>query len=365
MYNIDNIFYREQALNIKPLLKLVFALIAFLLSGYFTRAIAWFGEDLKFIVPPSFLVGYMLPTTNLSVHTYLSKDSWEAPKYPPPGDTDKFTARSSIDKFLQSARMEGLWLQLELPARTNYTVGFTTSLGFLVPSNYTAQESYHGQDPATSFSNTTTIQLASRSWQTKTTLYNLKFSADFLITDSLTGMVGFLYDSFTTSYSSPENISPSNTSYLNSAQAGSVAASVGIPFIGIQYDNPLWSRLDIKSYIIGFPGLLGSISYEESVNYKVNIFINHEWRGPAYQAYTVKFDGGQQISSGYFYEAFLQCSTPVWRGIGAGAFLKYSEYSATLDHLNVTNGINNPVLKSAVTFVRKPLIIGATIMATF
>lgn len=349
MYNIGNIFYREQALNNKPLLKLVFALIAVLLSGYFTKAIAWFGEDLKFIVPPSFLVGYMLPTNNYSLNVYLAPTQYDG--------TDEKTHRteSTINTILQSAKMEGLWLELVLPARTNYPVGFTTTFGYLVPSQYRIQESYKGSG----------AQQASRTWQTQTNLYNIKFSVDFMVTESLTGMAGVLYDSLSTSFSNPENISINNNDVgMNYAQEGNAAVNVILPFIGLQYEQPLRPRLDLKAYVIGFPGLLGSVSFQESVNYKIT------WPkllgSPGFNANTVKFDGGQQISFGYFYEAFVQLSTPIWRGIGAGAFLKYSEYSAKLDHLDMSIGLTQPVVpKADMAFSRKPLIIGATIMATF
>lgn len=345
LYNIGNIFYREQALNIKPLLKLVFALIAVLLSGYLTRAIGWFGEDLKFLAPPSFLVGYMLPTNNHSLNVYLASTQYNGTD-----GTDKKT-ESDINTILQAAKMEGLWLELVLPARTNYPVGFTTTFGYLVPSQYHIQESYQGSG----------AQQASRTWRTQTNLYNIKFSIDFMVTESLTGMAGVLYDSLSTSFANPENISPINNNHINYAQEGNAAVNVTLPFIGLQYEQPLRPRLDLKAYVIGFPGLLGSMSFQESVNYKI------KWNNSGeFNAYTVKFDGGQQISFGYFYEAFLQLSTPIFRDIGAGAFLKYSEYSAKLDHLDMSIGLTQPVVpKADMAFSRKPLIIGATIMGTF
>ena len=261
------------------------------------------------------------------------------------------TASSSINGFLQSAKMEGLWLELDLPAKTNSPVGFTTSLGYLVPAKYRVQESYKGQPD----------QTVSRTWQTQTTLYNLKFSVDFTVTESLTGMIGFLYDSLMTNYFSPENILPTNNNqWLNYAQASNVDVSVSVPFIGLHYEQPLWSRLNLRTYLIGFPGLLGTMSYEETVQYIVRRTGRNDKA-----ANTVKLDGTQQISSGYFYEAFVQLSTPVWRGFSAGAVVKYSEFSAKLDHLDVKNGVTDPVMKADISYSRKPLIIGANITALF
>ena len=142
--------------------------------------------------------------------------------------------------------------------------------------------------------------------------------------------------------------------------------SISVPFIGLHYEQPLWSRLNLRTYLIGFPGLLGAISYQETVQYKVTrtaVKTNETVR--EFSANTVKLDGTQQISSGYFYEAFVQLSTPVWRGFSAGAVVKYSEFSAKLDHLDVKNGVTDPVMKADISYSRKPLIIGANITALF
>ena len=311
------------------------------------KAQAWFFPDSapQFQVLPRLLVGYMLPTPNNSLNLYMPTLSWKET-----GNID-VTASSSINGFLQSAKMEGLWLELDLPAKTNSPVGFTTSLGYLVPAKYRVQESYKGQPD----------QTVSRTWQTQTTLYNLKFSVDFTVTESLTGMIGFLYDSLMTNYFSPENILPTNNNqWLNYAQASNVDVSVSVPFIGLHYEQPLWSRLNLRTYLIGFPGLLGTMSYEETVQYIVRRTGRNDKA-----ANTVKLDGTQQISSGYFYEAFVQLSTPVWRGFSAGAVVKYSEFSAKLDHLDVKNGVTDPVMKADISYSRKPLIIGANITALF
>ena len=332
-------------------LKASFALILCLLMSYIPgttpKAQAWFFQDSapQFQVLPRLLVGYMLPTPNNSLNLYMPTLSWKET-----GNID-VTASSSINGFLQSAKMEGLWLELDLPAKTNSPVGFTTSLGYLVPAKYRVQESYKGQPD----------QTVSRTWQTQTTLYNLKFSVDFTVTESLTGMIGFLYDSLMTNYFSPENILPTNNNqWLNYAQASNVDVSVSVPFIGLHYEQPLWSRLNLRTYLIGFPGLLGTMSYEETVQYIVRRTGRNDKA-----ANTVKLDGTQQISSGYFYEAFVQLSTPVWRGFSAGAVVKYSEFSAKLDHLDVKNGVTDPVMKADISYSRKPLIIGANITALF
>ncbi len=339
-------------MNFRLPFKLLLGFMAVVLSGSATMASAWFDEDLKFVVPPRFLIGYMAPTQNFNLNVYLPPTPFKV------GDTT-YSAQSTITGLLQTAKMDGLWLELVLPARTNYPVGFTTTLGFLVPSQYRIQESYQGGGD----------QKTSRTWQTQTSLYNIKFSVDFLVTESLTGMAGVLYDSLSTSFTNPENISPVSNNAdinINYAQEGNAAVNVILPFIGLQYEQPLGSRLDLKAYVIGFPGLLGSVSYQETVQYQIDRFNNINNDGKIFDASTVKFDGGQQISFGYFYEAFLQLSTPVWRGFGGGAFLKYSEYSAKLDHLDMSIGLTKPVVpKADIAFSRKPLIIGATIMAMF
>ncbi len=331
-------------MKLKASALLISTFLVMCLSGAIPNAQAWFDEDPQFQVSPRVLVGYMLPTQNNTLNVYMPNLSWTE------NNGTNRTAKSSINGFLQSAKMEGVWLELILPAKTSYPVGFTTSFGYLVPAKYRAQEYYLGGGG----------QVASRTWGQDTTLYNIKLSVDFPVTESLTGMLGFLYDSLTTSFSDPENIVQTG-SYRKFAQAGSLGVSVGIPFVGLQYERPFLSRFDLKASAIGFPALLGSVSYQESVQYQINVTSPPNISA----AITVNFNGAQQISFGYFYEAFAQLSTPVWRGFSAGAFVKFSEYSAKLDHLDVTNGVTDPVMKGDISFTRKPFIIGANITASF
>ncbi len=342
MYNLLSLIIREEALKLKVAALLITTVLVMCISGSISSAQAWFEEDLHIQVSPRVLVGYMLPTQNNALNIYMPNLSWT--------DTDgkNLTAKSSINSFLQSAKMDGVWLEVVLPAKTSYPVGFTTSFGYLVPAKYRTQEYYLGSGG----------QVASRTWGQDTTFYNIKLSVDFPVTESLTGMLGFLYDSLTTSFSNPENIVQTG-SYLNFAQAGSLGVSVGIPFVGLQYERPFLSRFDMKASVIGFPALLGSMSYQESVQYDIT------GMRPDGSASMVRSNGVQQFSFGYFYEAFAELSTPVWRSVAAGAFIKFSEYSATLDHLDVTNAMTNPVMKGVISFSRKPLIIGASITALF
>ena len=191
-------------MKLKASALLISTFLVMCLSGAIPNAQAWFDEDPQFQVSPRVLVGYMLPTQNNTLNVYMPNLSWTE------NNGTNRTAKSSINGFLQSAKMEGVWLELILPAKTSYPVGFTTSFGYLVPAKYRAQEYYLGGGG----------QVASRTWGQDTTLYNIKLSVDFPVTESLTGMLGFLYDSLTTSFSDPENIVQTG-SYRKFAQAGS------------------------------------------------------------------------------------------------------------------------------------------------
>jgi hypothetical protein len=315
--------------------------LAMCLWSAIPSAHAWFDEDLQIRVSPRLLVGYLLPIQNSALNIYISNLSWI-------NDNGKtLTAKSSICGFLQSSKMDGVWLEAVFPAKTNCSVGFTTSFGYLVPGKYRPQESYLSSG-----------QAAPRTWGQDTTLYNIKFSLDYTVTESLTGMLGFLYDSLSTKYTNPEATVQSVPAF-NPLQSANLGVSAVVPFVGLQYERPLRSRFNLKASVIGFPALLGSLSYQESVQYDIT---GAQVEG---SAQVVQSNGVQQFSFGYFYEAFAELSTAVWPGFAAGAFVKYSEYSGTLDHLDVTNAPSNPVMKGVISYSQKPFIIGASITALF
>ena len=240
--------------------------------------------------------------------------------------------------------MEGLWTELVVPVKSVYPIGFTPSVGYLIPADYRVDETYLGNSGP----------IASRTWKTKTTLYNLKFSIDYAFSQSVTAMLGFQYDSLMADYTAPYNQIEGGGVSFNSAQRVGLEVSLGIPFVGLMYERNIGSIFDLKAYISAYPGLPGVLSFEESVQFQYN---GEEDR-------LVKFS--QEISSGYFYEAFAQLSAPVWRGIGGGAFAKYSEFSGKILGTSVTHQKNAAGGISAdVTYLRSSFVIGASITALF
>lgn len=316
---------------------LILTLIAFCTIGDASRANAWSWWDdpgpLVF-VQPRVLIGYMLPTrTNaLNVNMYGRQ------------------SESSIKTLQQNAKMEGLWTEIVVPVKSAYPIGFTPSVGYLIPADYRVDETYLGNS----------APIASRTWKTKTTLYNLKFSIDYAFSQSVTAMLGFQYDSLMADYTAPYNQIPSYNVGFNSAQRVGLEVSLGIPFVGVMYERNVGSIFDLKAYISAYPGLPGVLSFEESVGFDYDD-ANKEYRHSG-----VKFS--QEISSGYFYEAFAQLSAPVWRGIGGGAFVKYSEFSGKLLGVSVDHKetpLATESLSADVTYLRSSFVIGASITALF
>lgn len=313
---------------------LILTLVAFCLFGAASRAQAWtWWNDpgpLVF-VQPRVLIGYMLPTRTNALNINMLGHQ----------------ENTSIKSLQQSAKMEGLWTELVVPVKGAFPIGFTPSVGYLIPADYRVDETYLGN----------TVQIAERTWKTKTTLYNLKFSIDYAFSQSFTAMLGFQYDSFMADYTAPvTEVSSTSVATFNRAQRVGLEVSLGIPFVGAMYERNIGSIFDLKAYITAYPGLPGFLSFEEAVQFHYNG--NSEHSG-------VKFS--QEISSGYYYEAFAQLSTPVWRGIGGGAFVKYSEFSGKLigvsiDHKD-TPGADS--MSADVTYLRNSFVIGASITALF
>jgi hypothetical protein len=278
-------------------------------------------------VEPKVMIGYMFPITSSALTLKMLSDN------------------SPIQKLSQSSKIDGLWTEVVLPVRAEMPIGFTASFGYLVPGNYQTHEIYHVGG-----------QLSERTWNTRTTLFNLKFTIDFSFHQSVTGILGFHYDSFMTTYSGPEKIVSNLLSFSND-QVGRLNVTGGSPFAGAMIEHNVMGAVDLKSYFIGYPGLPCVISYEESFRTLGDDTTGVKW--------------SRELSSGYFLEGFAQVSMRVWRGIGGGAFAKYTEYfgkgeGTSVTHKNpVTGSTGTSGLTADFTFTRSNWIFGGLVSIRF
>ena len=277
-------------------------------------------------VEPIILIGYMLPigSDNLSITAVR----------PGPGS-------KRLD-LRQTSKIQGVWTELIIPVKSAMPIGFTATFGYLFPADYKPLESYSVEG-----------QILERNWSTSTTVINAKFSIDYTFSESLTGILGFQYDSYMSNFIDPEN-EKGNGGYFNKSQGAQINVTGGSPFLGLMYDRGFWSNMRLKTYFIGFPGIPSLMTYEESL-------------GPDYEN-SLKLR--EEISSGYFFEGFAQVSTPVWRAISAGGFAKYREFSGKVSEADAADPNDSKTDKknpgsADVSFLRSNWIFGGVISATF
>lgn len=254
---------------------------------------------------------------------------------------------SDMRKVQQLSKIDGIWTELVIPFRSAYPVGFTTGFGYLVPGNYRSREIYHLRNGGA----------VERSWRTNATFFNLRLSIDYSFTDSWTGLLGFHYDSFMANFLDPEIPGPGGLGF-DTSQEARINVTGGSPFGGVMYERNFWQGANVRVYAIGYPGLPSVLTYEETIQ-----------GGKAIRFSTEASPGSKETSSGYFFEAFTQLTTPVWRGIVGGAFAKYSEYSAKLVGADVTlhdpSSDPDPSLSSEVDYLRSTWTFGGVISAQF
>ncbi|MGD9817845.1 MAG: hypothetical protein AB7V04_04000, partial [Desulfomonilaceae bacterium] len=217
-------------------------------------------------------------------------------------------------------------------------IGFTATFGYLFREYYKPMESYSIRG-----------KILERSWSTSSTVLNAKFSIDYTFSQSLTGILGFQYDSYMSNFIDPEN-EKGNDGKFNKSQVAQINVTGGSPFLGLMYDRGFWSNMKLRTYFIGFPGIPSLMTYEESLgaDYENSLKLREE------------------ISSGYFFEGFAQASAPVWRGISAGGFAIYREFSGKVSEADAADAIDKNNMGTAdVYFLRSNWIFGGVISVTF
>jgi hypothetical protein len=286
-----------------------------------------------FSVQPKVLIGYTFPNrpTTLSIET-----------------SGVFRIRS----LEQSFNVQGLWTELVVPIRCPSPIGFAMSLGYLFPTNYGSEEKYNTSDPG----------VAARTWATSTQMVNFQVAATYRFSQSITGIVGFRYDSFMTNFASPVVVSQlPNPLTLNQHQRATLTVSGDIPFFGGMIERDLMNGVNIKAGAIGLPTLPGDISYKETIGTNRGLINGESVSVP------------REFRSGYFLEGFGELSIPFSRWFEIGAFAKYSGIYGRATQADVTyhvkteieKDVDLPSVTANLIFDRSSWIFGGTVSASF
>jgi hypothetical protein len=288
----------------------------------------------------------------------------------------------NIRSLEQTLNVQGVWTELLVPIKTSSPLGLILDFGYLFPSNKQSEETY----------NLTSGVAASRTWNTSSQLWNCSVAATYHMYPSMTGIMGFRYDSFMTNYKDP-GFQVSQNLYLRKVDIAEFDFSGYLPFLGVMVEKTIGYGSSLKASLIGLPALFGSFVYKERISSsnlinssfkdiydpstKSNVTVDYEDRWDGLQA-------SNEFTSGYFLEAGGDLSFPISSWGQAGVFVKYSGvYGKTTTIVN-SSASTNPTFNSNIppnakwsfsannypnqadtTFQRSNWIFGGTISACF
>lgn len=291
----------------------------------------WFGvfDSLSQVsIQPTICTGYHFPNKPTTLSIDMSGDNLV-----------------QIKKIQQSFNVQGLWTELVIPVRTPIPLGFAIDFGWLFPANTLSTETYN-----------IASGYGERTWRTSTQMCHFEVAATYRFFPSLSGILGFRYDSFMTRFFSPEWTTTTGLTFAPSNSAD-LTFSADIPFVGLLLERTMMYGCNVKAGVTWLPTLAGQIEYREVVG--------QDTLGA--KGITVV----REFSSGYFLEAVAEVSAPIYRRGQAGAFVKYSGINGNAKNASAALG-TAPNTTTAITsentginFKRSSWIVGGTISASF
>jgi hypothetical protein len=169
--------------------------------------------------------------------------------------------------------------------------------------------------------------------------------ATYQITSSLSGVLGFRYDSFVTKFSEPENVD--RTLLFHTAD---FTVNADIPFFGMEYSRSFLYGSNVNAGIIGLPAFPCDLFHRENRGIDKKL----------------SFNNGSD--SGYFLEAWAGLSLPITPWLQAGAFSKYSGANAkSVASLSLSSSSNSTTEthETEATFDRGVWIVAGFVGASF
>ena len=233
--------------------------------------------------------------------------------------------------------LKGTWVEVLVPVRSTGRLGLAFGAGYLFPSDRRSTENY------ILYPGGAQIQ---RTWATDIQWGSCQVACTLGILPSLTGILGFRYDSFLTNFRDPEdNISAIGDPY----DVADLTFAAYIPYFGLLINDLGLGPIRADIGLVGFPTLLGSLDYHERI-------------GAA--GLNNGIPASNQFRSGHFIEAFGECSLRM-RFSQIGAFGKYGAvYGKTFANLGERNSrLRGPDLD--FSFERRSWILGGKISVDF
>lgn len=215
-----------------------------------------------------------------------------------------FTAENqpvnALTGIRQRFNLQGINLELMAPIRLYGRYGMAVGIGYSACFNEPAEETLQ-------FSGSPSI---ARTWLAKPQSFNLQTALTVDLKPSLVGIFGFKYENFLTNFVNAESVTP-NVDFTFSAY---------IPYIGLIYGAALNNTgRNFRIGAIGFPFLLGSVAYRETVMGGIAIGANTDVPG---------FQGSNTVVSGYYINGFADMTLATVNCIELAAYAKYDILNA-------------------------------------
>lgn len=205
--------------------------------------------------------------------------------------------------------LQGIWVEALAPVRVTDRIGLAVGGAYLFHFEETSRESYRTAAGAT----------PARSWKTNVQWANAQGALTYAVSPSFFALAGFRWSHLVTDFSDPYD--PVGMATSLPTDESELKLNGYIPFVGVLTKLGLASQTTASAGVIGFPLLLGTYRYRETV-------------GGA----GARIDGEDTFDSGYFVEAFAEYAMKYGRA-SLGLFGKYGAAAgkSTLD-LEVSGG---------------------------
>jgi hypothetical protein len=227
---------------------------------------------------------------------------------------------SSLTAIRQRFNLQGINLELMAPIRLSGRYGMAVGLGYSACFNEPAEETLQFSGAPSK----------ARTWLAKPQAFNLQTALTADLNPSLVGIFGFKYENFLTNFVNAESSEANYGGGLNNVD---FTFSAYIPYVGLIYGAALNNTgRNFRIGAIGFPFLLGSVAYRETVVGGINI--------GGTSVNVPGFQGSNTVVSGYYINGFADMTLATVNCLELAAYAKY----------DILNAVSNDVVTGADNF---------------
>jgi hypothetical protein len=310
------------------LLALGFGIILALVAPTQSHAGAWCGFQHSGYACPStalsFYVGYYTDPTSLDI-SFQSRT----------------LSDNNVNLLSHSVNFEGVWFELLAPIKNCGPFGLVLGASYNFPSIKSSQETIN-----------TGGRGVIRTWDAAPQWGSCQVALTYEIYPALTAVAGFKYESLLVNFSRARPIRNPN----DSLDRADISISEYIPYFGFAYKRVFAnSGLEVELALIGFPMLVGTVDFSETVTSKILI------GGRLVQG----FPASQSFQSGRFLEWYAEATLPLRSCCRLGAFVRYNVAQASA-LVNVGERDSNiPSVSYDFTFDRRVWGVGGVVSLSF